>query len=78
MVRMHRVDVGVDHLIVTLQHVFFDICGIVGLKRAKNRLYVFHARLVPHLTYGLHHAKVASRVSVSPTIVNMTSTMEGP
>jgi hypothetical protein len=78
MVRTHHVDAGVDHLIVTLQCVFVDICGIVGLKRPENRLYAFHARLVPRLTYGLHRAKVASSVPVSPTIVDMTSTTEGP
>jgi hypothetical protein len=72
------VDAGVDRLIVTLQRVFVDICGIVGLKRPENRLYAFHARLVPRLTYGLHRAKVASYVYVSPTIVDMTSTTEGP
>jgi hypothetical protein len=30
------------------------------------------------LTYSLNRAKVASRVPISPTIVDMTSTMEGP
>jgi hypothetical protein len=77
-VRIHCMDAGVDRLIVILQRVFVDIYGIVGLKRPKNRLYAFHARLVPRLTYGLHRAKVASRVPVSPTILDMTSTMEGP
>jgi hypothetical protein len=48
------------------------------LKRPENRLYVFHARLVPRLTYGLHRAKVASRVPISPTIVGMPSTTKGP
>jgi hypothetical protein len=78
MVKTHRVDAGIDHLIVTLQRVFVDICGIVGLKRPENRLYASHARLVLCLTYGLHRAKVASRVPVSPTIVDMKSTIEGP
>jgi hypothetical protein len=40
--------------------------------------YAFHGRLVPQLTYGLHRIKVASRVPVSPTIVDMASTTEGP
>jgi hypothetical protein len=30
------------------------------------------------LMYSLYRAKVASGVSVSPTIVDMTSTTEGP
>jgi hypothetical protein len=75
---MYRLDAGVDCPIISLQRVFVDICGIVGLKRPENRLDAFHARLVPRLTYGLHRAKVASRVPVSPTILDMTSTMEGP
>jgi hypothetical protein len=75
---MHHVDAGVDRLIVTLQCVFVVICGIVGLKRSENLLYTFNARLVPRLTYGLHLAKMASRVPISPTIVNMTSTTKGP
>jgi hypothetical protein len=36
---------------------------------AHDRPYAFHVRLVPRLTYGLHRIKVASRVSVSPTVV---------
>jgi hypothetical protein len=39
---------------------------------------VFHTRLVPQLTYILHHIKVACRVPVSPTIVDMAFAMEGP
>jgi hypothetical protein len=70
--------VGVDPLIVTLSCAFSYICGIVGLKRPKDQLYTFHARLVPRLAYGLHHIKVAYQVSVSPIIVDMVSTMEGP
>jgi hypothetical protein len=35
-VRTHRVDAGVDHLIVTLQQVFVDIFGIVGSKRPET------------------------------------------
>jgi hypothetical protein len=70
--------VGVDRLIVTLPCAFAYIRGIVGLKRPKDRPYVFHARLVPRLTYILHHIKVACRVPVSPTIVDMAFAMEGP
>jgi hypothetical protein len=70
--------VGVDPLIVTLPCAFAYICGIVGLKWPEYRLYAFHARLVPRLTYGLHRIKVAYRVFVSPTIVDMASATEGP
>jgi hypothetical protein len=63
--------VGIDHPIVTLFCAFIYICGIVGLKRPEYLLYVFHARLVPRLTYGLLRIKVDSRVPVSPTIVDM-------
>jgi hypothetical protein len=78
MVRTHRVGAGVDPLIVNLPCAFVYIYGIVGLKRPEYQLYAFHTRLVPRLTYGLHRIKVASRVPVSPTIVNMASAMEGP
>jgi hypothetical protein len=75
---MHRDDAGVDPLIFTLPCAFAYICGIVGLKQPEYRLYTFHARLVSRLTYGLHRIKVASRVLVSPTIVDMVSAMDGP
>jgi hypothetical protein len=48
------------------------------IEAARAQPYMFHARLVPRLTYGMHLIKVASRVHVSPTIVDMTSTTEGP
>jgi hypothetical protein len=35
-VRTHRVDAGVDRLIVTFQRVFVDIHGIVGLKQPEK------------------------------------------
>jgi hypothetical protein len=54
---MHHVDVGVDRLIVTLQCVFVDICGIVGFKRPENRHYVFYARLVFTLDVQLEPCK---------------------
>jgi hypothetical protein len=73
---MHRDDAGVDPLIVTLPCAFAYICGIVGLMQPEYRLYAFYARLVPRLTYGLHHIKVASRVPVSLTIVDMVSATE--
>jgi hypothetical protein len=70
--------VGVDPLIATLPCAFAYICGIVGLKQLGDRLYAFHMRLVPRLTYGLHRIKLACGVSVSPTIMDMASAMEGP
>jgi hypothetical protein len=69
--------VGIDPLIVILSCAFVYICGIVGLKQPEYRLYAFHMRLVPRMTYGLHLIKVACQVFVSPTIVDMVSATEG-
>jgi hypothetical protein len=70
--------VGVGPLIITLPCALAYICGIVGLKRTEDGLYMFHVRLVPRLTYGLHRIKATYRVSVSATIVDIVSAMEGP
>ena len=51
----HHCDVGIDFLVVTLSCASVHIRGIVGRLAARDRPYAYsYARLVPHLTHGLH------------------------
>jgi hypothetical protein len=59
-------------------NVYLFISWHSWIEASRDRPYACHARLVPRLTYGMHCIKVASRVPVSPTVVVMASTTEGP
>ena len=69
---------GIDFLVVTLSRAPVHIRGIVGLQAARDRPYAYsYARLVPHLTHGLHRVCGLAGVSFS-SLVDMAFATEGP
>jgi hypothetical protein len=79
LVRLERiVDAGVDFLIVTILFASAHVYGIVGFQVAGDRPYAYsYARLVPQLTYDLHHISGLAGASFS-SLVDMVFAMEGP
>ena len=74
----HHGDVGIDFLVVTLSCASVHIRGIVGRLAARDRPYAYsYARLVPHLTHGLHRVCGSAGVS-SSSLVDMAFATEGP
>jgi hypothetical protein len=78
-IRLERIeDAGIGFLIVTLLFAFVHICGIVGLRAARDRPYAYsYTILVPQLTYDLHRTSGLAGVSFS-YLVDMFFAMEDP
>jgi hypothetical protein len=79
LVRIERImDASIDFLIVTLLFASAHVRGIVGLQAACDRPYAYsYGRLVPQLTYDLHHTSGLVGANFS-SLVDMVFAMEGP